>query len=1242
MENEENKRMDKKNPWLGLQSYTEKETIYGRDNDIQELTQCILGDKETLLYGKSGIGKSSILNAGVIPTSIRKGYLPIPVRFDHKKEDSYLSQIRTEIAFQMAKRYGDTNADGIVEIHKPKRENEESIYEYFHRHKFLNPSGERIKLLIIIDQFEEIFTLQEKEPVKKQFFAEMADFLNDIMPEYLREEEEIIEPNEQRSVELKSENDLDDIFGDIHLSSERHTPKFVTDNEVHIVFTIREDFLSEFEYYTATMPSLKHNRYGLRPLNEEQAAQIILRPMPGLVNLSVAKLIIEKVTNKKDFDIDGVPEIEVDSAVLSLYMNRLYEEKTGDVITAELVEEKGQGIIKQFYYDVIKDIDPEKVEFLEENLLNSQNRRENITEYDMLNGGHFTKNELKELCEGKNMILRKFYLSGDMRIEFIHDILCPVIKEHKEERIKLQQEEAERRKQEEERKRFIAAEEAKRKKIELEARLEKERLEEETRQIRIKTRKRRTIVSVFLLSLFFGIFIYFWYFVIPRTTYYAQFERVNGWPKGVGDPLSSNEMKQLPLYYKLSHKGFKRMDTDVAICSSNSRLPRCPRIFCLEVSENDSDKYALSYISKLSKIKSIHFEEGENGKLTKEVIKGENDSVLYYINYFYLNEEGQVWAQFISAQGQAMQVRENGLDRIRLSWYISKDSRDGDRWKNGKVTSMTYYDAQGVPQAGANGIYGYQMDYSKEENSTTLYSMNQFGLPHVASYNALTTIIQGDSTEYRYENAVTIPDSSRLPAIGPKGFWREVKYHDITRFYNSNMEKPSAVCYITKDKRGNIINQDMIGNFSSLIPAKIKYDYKDETGYRTSEEQLDSVGKPFYCSDSIYMKKWDYDDEGNVILEEYYTIPNKIIYSHKVAKNGDIIIDEIIDLKNKEYPILIRIDSIFETYHSSSYYGKDNVRINYSSEANNTPYHRVTIEYNENIRTTKYYYYNLSFQKELPQITKKDKDGSMISYYCKKEELDKEGHILTYQILDSNDNIIKSMMYFYQNGQNIGRAAMGIDHTPVRSAEWEEEGLLYYKLYYTRDFDNQYSGVQAVDEWENRSSIWDGEGYLYAYWFNIKNRYVTIYETYSDLNSNSNRLGNLKISKNYKQLLYMDDPQLSDSDIPYIHVLSPKSKMYNKGDLRDGDRIIKLGNWEFGHNKTLLSREWNTAMRNGKAIPVEVLRPNITSQTYEHKSFEMMCSDEEDKTIEYHFLRMTQIEEDFMYNFMNKNRKWKK
>lgn len=419
-----------KNPWIGLESYKEGQILYGRDKDIRELTQCVLNDTDTLLYGKSGIGKSSILNAGILPAARRAGYFPVLIRLTHKEEDiPYLQQVTQALL--------DAHVQ-IMEVLPCQNYETESFYEFFHRHYFYNPDAERTKLMIIFDQFEEIFTLQEDPVKKKSFFASIADVLNDIMPDVLQHKVTISE-DDQEEVEL-TQDEIDDVFADLNLEEVHTIPEYVTDNEIHFIFTIREDFLSEFEYYSAAIPSLKQNRYGLRPINEEQASQIILRPVPGLVDESVAKLIIETVTGRTDFSLDGIAEIEVEAALLSLYLKRLYDAKEGDKLTQDLIEHKSGEIISDFYIEALSEISNSSVEYLERVLLNGQGRRDNVTVYDALHVGKVSRREIDILCKEKK-VLRCFNYSGDMRLEFIHDRLCPVVIQHRNEREMVRQRE---------------------------------------------------------------------------------------------------------------------------------------------------------------------------------------------------------------------------------------------------------------------------------------------------------------------------------------------------------------------------------------------------------------------------------------------------------------------------------------------------------------------------------------------------------------------------------------------------------------------------------------------------------------------------------------------------------------------------------------------------------------------------------------------------------------------------------
>lgn len=677
------------NPWLGLESYKEGEVLYGRDDDIRDLTQNVLNDKETLLYGKSGIGKSSILNAGVIPASRRNGYVPVMVRLSHKDEHSYLRQIEEAIVRST------TPAVDVHEVVACNDKSQESLYEFFHRNIFQTSDGERVKLLIIFDQFEEIFTLQSDESVKKRFFAELADLLNDIIPANLQKS-----PATQvvQQTTVKSDDDFDTLFDDIDIGGKSDLFDYVTDNEVHLVFTIREDFLSEFEYYSASIPSLKQNRYGLRPINEEQAAQIIMRPLPGLINESVAKLIIEKVTGRTDFELDGVPEIEVDAAVLSLYLNRLYDAKIGDRITSELVEQKGGEIISDFYNDALSDISESSIEYLEEMLLNGQGRRDNITIFDAINDGGVTNEELDILCN-KKKILRQFNYAGDLRIEYVHDILCPVVKNHKETRILLNQQEEERIKQEREKQELIRKQKE-----------ELERIEKENARQR-KRNRYRMVIAFSLLALATVSWLSWQFFTRWEfKSSYAAFTTKNGWPVGVGKKLDNSDKEKFPVYYQLVRYGYLSQNTRVNVLNSEKQLSRnkffsSPLVSLYETEGHD--EAAKAFASMQRQTAYWIFIPDNEGKLARQTAYGVNGEELYSLQFFRSSSYGlegekssgrkQLWANYIDKDGKSIRVRDNGADRMRI---MVNDS-------TGFYTGYQFFSESGTPQPNHDGAFGY-------------------------------------------------------------------------------------------------------------------------------------------------------------------------------------------------------------------------------------------------------------------------------------------------------------------------------------------------------------------------------------------------------------------------------------------------------------------------------------------------------------------------------------------------------
>lgn len=454
--------MDKKlnNPWKGLDFYKEGEILYGRNVEIQSLSQYIFNNTQTVLYGRSGIGKSSILYAGIFPKARLEGMMPVSIRLKHDDVDNYIWQIRAAI-----KNSGIKMKSILPTINGHDKE---TLWEFMHRHNFYKENGQPCVPLLVFDQFEEIFTLQKHENIKRDFFNQLGHLLNDVKPDYVTE-------YEKKNRQLQSEEQETKVISsgafkgmNLKLSirradvNEQNVSWYIEHPKYHIVFAMREDYLSSLELYASNIPVMKDNRFGLLPINEEQAADIIRLPRKGLVEDEVAELIIQQVTKRKDFGLDGKPEIEVDAAILSLFLSRLYVKKndTEQQITSDLVNKYSGHIIHDFYIDSIKsngeenEVISENTIFLLENLLLTHDgRRNNVSRNDLIVQG-ITNEELDVLID-KRKLLRQFNHGNDIRIEYIHDILCPVVKERKEQRELILAQELERKRQDKEKQKLL-------------------------------------------------------------------------------------------------------------------------------------------------------------------------------------------------------------------------------------------------------------------------------------------------------------------------------------------------------------------------------------------------------------------------------------------------------------------------------------------------------------------------------------------------------------------------------------------------------------------------------------------------------------------------------------------------------------------------------------------------------------------------------------------------------------------
>lgn len=1188
------------NPWKGLNFYVEGEILYGRNREIESLSQYIINNTQTVLYGKSGIGKSSILNAGIFPVARACGLFPVGIRLDHQCDTGYMEQIRTAVTAA-----GVTVNEVVPVIDKDR----ETIWEYLHRNTFSGKDGKEVQLLLVLDQFEEIFTLQQDEKVKTRFFAGLADLLNDVTPQYIVNamtdtSEPVVKP---APVQVASLDDLDlDI--DLDEDSGSGMPEYLQSPRYHIVFTLREDFLSYLERYTAYIPVMKANRFALQPINEEQAAEIIMKPRPGLVQKDVAALIIQKVTGRKDFLLDGIPEIDVDAAILSLYLSRLYEKMPeGGCITAGLVNQFSDDIIKDFYEDSIRDIPQATADYLEDVLITNEGRRNNVSFSDLTAHGVAAEDIRKladgcEGCEGRKL-LRLFSYGGDIRVEYIHDILCGVVKNRREIRAQL-------REQEEEKQKLLAEEERKRK-----------LLLENARRVRRQNRRRTAFFGTVIVSLLLiGVGTYFFKFHV-YTGNFSRYDIRNG--QVVGLPffkLSDSECATAPLYYRLKNVGLWTHVSEIEVMSSNSKLPHAPRLKALEIGEcAETDAKGTLFSGLLSEVTGVRINEDKNGRIIKEEYVDEKGTVLFELNYSYMNDR-EAWVHFVSGRGQSLQVRDSGVEQAKLSWD-----------DEGRLVGITYYDYNGVCQEIEPGVAGYLWVYAAD-GFVCKYILNEYAQPTRQSgqtYNTVCFRAANDSVITWYANSMSIRDSIQVlssdPARGPLGYVKTVSTGGREFLFDSRDGKAVAELVTTRDGRGNVLETRIDGRMDEGIPAIYRYVY-DAGGIMVSKSILTARETPYgKTGDEIYRWKWEYDDAGRLTLEERVNARNVTVYRRTVTRRPDVVTEEVRDI-TRPMPVVKRVDSIRGNTTVTSFFAENNRKINGKWFRNGGEqdsilvFHKVVRSVKEDVTLSSYYACAEERDSIYPLATELDDFGGVISYFRKETTTDPNGIVSKYRIYDAGGKIVKSMMYFIQNGQQIGRAVCGIDGTPVRCRSWEEEGFEYYKIYFNKNNNGNYANIRAVNEWEDNSVLYDGTSYWETEYLDCKGR-LFIYEDKEYI-----------ISNPYSQMNFVTPKDLSGRYIPYLHILDKGSVLYRAG-LRDGDRIMACGQWRFGMDTQLLEKEWRRA--GTEPCVIRVLRPD-SRRGYTEVTGNIDAAGTDGLNAEFHVLALTRAEYESVQKQMEK------
>jgi len=210
----------------------------GRDDEITTVFHSILGSDLFLLYSVSGLGKTSLLNAGVMQRLRDKGYWPVSVRFNDPGTPpvpAIEAQIRSAAA-----------ADDAIDLQRtfdpsPDTTRPESLWDLLGTLEVWR--ADRLQqLVLVLDQFEELFTLDWDPAERTRFIREFGEVVRG------------------------------------HRTSTDGDEGLVPNPRVKFVLVIREDALGELEALADDVPQLMQHRFRLGPLDRRQAEAAIREP----------------------------------------------------------------------------------------------------------------------------------------------------------------------------------------------------------------------------------------------------------------------------------------------------------------------------------------------------------------------------------------------------------------------------------------------------------------------------------------------------------------------------------------------------------------------------------------------------------------------------------------------------------------------------------------------------------------------------------------------------------------------------------------------------------------------------------------------------------------------------------------------------------------------------------------------------------------------------------------------------
>ena len=385
--------------------------FHGRKQEIKELSHLIIVEKLVILFAKSGIGKTSLLNAGVVPylRAESKPYFPIFIRFNDIQQTP------------------DQQTRYFLQDYLPDKNNYPTLWETCKYLRSPDAKTHETVPLLIFDQFEELFTLYTPDKTQ-EFVTQFADLVSGRIPDAVQQQ---IRNDIQQNPDL-SDTDI----------AWRETPPYVK-----IIIAIRSDYLSYLDQLSTPIPAILRNRFQLYPLAADQAQAAIVQPAMAegtfespIFSYSAATVqqlqtaLVNQQNEVESFQLQLICQFIEDKIIAAQK-----EGKTITVVEPDLYggEAGLQSILNDFYTTILDGLDAEmrpRVQRLVEQELIKNERRISLAQDLITIDLQIPIQLLKQLTEVR--LLRKEPRLGSYYYELSHDTLIkPILITYKERKI---------------------------------------------------------------------------------------------------------------------------------------------------------------------------------------------------------------------------------------------------------------------------------------------------------------------------------------------------------------------------------------------------------------------------------------------------------------------------------------------------------------------------------------------------------------------------------------------------------------------------------------------------------------------------------------------------------------------------------------------------------------------------------------------------------------------------------------